>query len=73
MTIMTTTFPGKKPSKAQIIKLATYLYNYGYKEFEIVWGENRIEFDISNGILIGTGWIKDISGYDTATLINNAK
>ena len=73
MTIMTTTFPGKKPSKAQIIKLATNLYNDGYKEFEIVWGENYITFEIHNGLLIGTGWIKDISGYDTAALINNAK
>lgn len=73
MSSITHTFKGKKPSKAQIIKIATELSNAGFSSFSIVWGENYIDFERYDGVLIGNGWIKDISGYDTATLINNAK
>jgi hypothetical protein len=60
-------FEGRKPSKAQVKKLAVEAIKQGYNKIEISWGENMIELlKAVNGQYYGYGWIKNISGQDLA-------
>lgn len=70
MASITHTFDGKKPSQKQVINKVTDLLNSGFSQIVISWGENALDFEVSHNELIGWGWIKNISGHDTAKLIN---
>ena len=60
-------FEGRKPSKAQVKKLAIDALKAGHNQIEISWGENMIEIHrANNGQVYGYGWIKDTGGQDMA-------
>lgn len=62
-------FAGKRPSEKQVIKVIKEGISKGYNKFEISWGENMIEIESYNGVYIGYGWIKTLSGQDIAKKI----
>lgn len=68
----------RKPSNAQVLKKINEGINEGNDYIEISWGENMItlEKQLINGkreAWYGSGWIRNISGSDLASKINEAK
>lgn len=59
------TFTGRCPSYKQVLKKVIELYGI-YDEFDVSWGENCITIMRLNNQMIGTGWIRSISGSDLA-------
>ena len=59
-------FKGRKPSKAQVMKHVRGLIKDGWTDIHVNWGENRIEIENINGHWYGSGWIRNMSGYDLA-------
>ena len=60
-------FEGRKPSKAQVKKLAIQALKAGHSQIEISWGENMLEIQRAHtGQVHGYGWIKNIGGQDLA-------
>lgn len=68
-------FKGNKPSNAQLLKKINEAINNGENLIELYWGENSITLDKQriNGIWCGWGWIRNISGADLASKINEAQ
>lgn len=65
-------FEGRKPSNAQVLKKINEAINQGNNFIEISWGENMITIERqSNNFWFGSGWIRNISGADLATKIND--
>jgi hypothetical protein len=65
-------FQGRKPSNAQVLKQINEAIRQNCRVIYISWGENRIELQrMPQGIWLGSGWIKNISGYDLASKINS--
>jgi len=67
-------FTGRKPSIVQIKKQVSEGIKQNASMILISWGENRIDIERSfNGTQwLGSGWIKNISGYDIARGLNHA-
>ena len=65
-------FTGRKPSKAQIIKRASFIADSGASLIDVFWGENGFTLDKSNGSWSGYGWIKDISADSIASSLNSS-
>ncbi len=67
-------FTGRKPSIAQVKKQISEGIKQNANMILISWGENRIDIKRSyNGTQwLGSGWIKNISGYDIARGLNHA-
>ena len=67
-------FTGRKPSIAQVKKQISEGIKQNANMILISWGENRIDIKRSyNGTQwLGSGWIKNISGYDIAKGLNHA-
>lgn len=65
-------FTGRKPSNAQVLKQVNQAIKENARMVHISWGENRIELErLQNGYpWIGSGWIRNISGYELASGIN---
>lgn len=59
-------FNGRKPSKQQVLKHVRTLIKDGWTDIHVNWGENRIEIENINGHWHGSGWIRNMSGYDLA-------
>jgi hypothetical protein len=38
----------------------------GWTDIQVYWGENRIEIEKIDGYWYGSGWIRNVSGYDLA-------
>ena len=71
-------YKGRKPSNQQILKQVNQGINEGHDYIEISWGENVITLDkqLVNGkreAWYGWGWIRNISGADIATKINQVQ
>lgn len=71
-------YKGRKPSNQQILKQVNQGINEGHDYIEISWGENVITLDkqLVNGkreCWYGWGWIRNISGADIATKINQVQ
>lgn len=68
-------FEGRKPSVKQVMKHVQEGIRKNCQTIQISWGENRIDIDRSyNGLSwLGSGWIKNISGYDIAEELNKAQ
>lgn len=63
----------RKPSNAQVLKQINKAINEGNDYIEISWGENMITIQrMNNKLWLGSGWIRNISGMDLATKINQA-
>lgn len=63
----------RKPSNAQVLKQINKAINEGHNFIEIIWGENMITIErMNNKLWLGSGWIRNISGMDLATKINQA-
>lgn len=69
------TFQGRKPSNAQVLKKVNEGINLGNRVIEINWGENQILLQKIGGhkLWYGVGWIKNISGADIATKLNDQR
>ena len=67
-------FTGRKPSIKQVLKQVQEGIRQNCRIILINWGENRIDIERSyNGqYWTGSGWIKNISGYDIAKGLNHA-
>lgn len=66
-------FEGRKPSNAQVLKKINEAINQGNNLIEISWGENMITIErMQNKFWHGSGWIRNISGSDLASKINEA-
>lgn len=66
-------FEGRKPSNAQVLKKVNEAINKGHNTIEISWGENMISIErMHNKLWYGSGWIRNISGSDLASKINDA-
>jgi len=67
-------FTGRKPSVVQVRKQVSEGIKKNASMILISWGENRIDIERSyNGTQwLGSGWIKNISGYDIAKGLNHA-
>lgn len=69
-------FQGRKPSRAQVLKVINKAIKEGAGALEISWGENCLDLTLSPnasngfGSWFGHGWIKDISGDDLARDLN---
>lgn len=65
-------FTGRKPSIVQVKKQISEGIRQNCRMIQISWGENRIDLERSyNGqFWLGSGWIKNISGYDIAEGLN---
>jgi uncharacterized protein YukJ len=66
-------FNGRKPSKQQILKHVRLLMKDGWHDIHVCWGENRIEIENIHGYWHGSGWIRNISGYDLANFELNER
>ena len=71
-------FTGRKPSNKQVLAKINEGIKQGENYLEISWGENMITLDkqLINGkrdVWYGSGWIKNISGYDLASKINQVE
>ena len=66
-------FKGRKPSNAQLLKKINEAINNGENLIELYWGENSITLDKSGNLWHGRGWIRNISGADLASKINEAQ
>lgn len=66
-------FTGRKPSIAQVLKQVREGIRQNCRVIQISWGENRIDIERScNGLFwLGSGWIRNISGYDIANDLND--
>lgn len=66
-------FTGRKPSITQVLKQVREGIRQNCRVIQISWGENRIDIDRSYDGLnwLGSGWIKNISGYDIAKDLND--
>ena len=66
-------FHNRKPSKKQIESCFNNAMSNGTKAFDIIWGENVLEFTFNKAMSqwFGNGWIKDLSGQDLAEGWNN--
>lgn len=66
-------FAGRKPSIAQVLKQVREGIRQNCRVIQISWGENRIDIERSyNGAQwLGSGWIRNISGYDIAKDLND--
>lgn len=63
----------RKPSNAQVLKKINEAINQGHNYIEISWGENMITIErMQSKLWYGSGWIRNISGSDLATKINDA-
>jgi hypothetical protein len=67
-------FHNRKPSIKQINACINNALKDNASMILISWGENRIDIERSynNQYWTGSGWIKNISGYDIAEGLNNA-
>lgn len=68
-------FQGRKPSNAQVLKKINEGISQGNDYLEISWGENMLTLERQlingkRGIWYGSGWIKNISGDDIASKLN---
>lgn len=68
-------YKNRKPSKAVIMRTLGEYLKQGGKCFSITWGENWIELDYhpNQEAWYGSGWIKDIGGYDIAQELNDIR
>lgn len=68
-------FNGRKPSNQQVLKQVNHAINSGHDLIEINWGENSINLRYWEGAKQwhGIGWIRNISGADIATKINQVE
>jgi hypothetical protein len=66
-------FTGRKPSKVQIFAKLKPLLKAGETFIQIQWGENQITLERfgAHGQWVGSGWIKNLSGYDLGQELNN--
>ena len=66
-------FPGRRPSKAQILSKIKAAIQSGAAAISVSWGENRIDLDYSFNARSwnGCGWIRAIGGDDIARELNN--
>jgi hypothetical protein len=67
-------FQGRRPSAAQVKKVAEKAIKDGAMAVQISWGENRVDLDFHphNHTWYGSGWIKSISGDDLAKELNKS-
>lgn len=67
-------FHNRKPSIKQINACINNALKENASMILISWGENRIDIERSynNQYWTGSGWIKNISGYDIAKGLNHA-
>jgi hypothetical protein len=67
-------FHNRKPSIKQINACINNALKDNASMILISWGENRIDIERSynNQYWTGSGWIKNISGYDIAKGLNHA-
>jgi hypothetical protein len=67
-------FQGRRPSLAQVKKVAEKAIKGGAMAVQISWGENRIDLDFhpNQHTWYGHGWIKSISGDDMAKELNKS-
>jgi hypothetical protein len=65
-------YDGRKPSKAQVLKQVAEGIRQNARVIEISWGENMVTLQRigNNSQWHGSGWIKNISGYDVAEDLN---
>lgn len=62
----------RKPSKAYIMRTIGVCIEAGHTHFELSWGENWLEFVLSeSGRWYGAGWIKEMGAADIAHELNN--
>lgn len=66
-------FHNRKPSIKQINACINNALKDNATTIQISWGENRIDIERSyNGAQwLGSGWIRNISGYDIANDLND--
>ena len=64
-------FSGRKPSKIQIMAKLKPALKTGETFIQVQWGENQITLEQLASGWLGYGWIKDISGADMASELNN--
>lgn len=66
-------FTGRKPSIKQVLKQVKEGMRQNCRIILVSWGENRIDIERAyNGAQwLGSGWIKNISGYDIAKDLND--
>ena len=66
-------FKGRKPSAAQVKKVAAAALARGYQAIEISWGENMVILEVlANRQVYGYGWIRGISGQGLASELGRA-
>jgi len=65
-------FEGRRPSKAQLQKHIKQALLQNEYSIELSWGENMINLEKQriNGVWVGHGWMKNISGYALAEWMN---
>lgn len=75
MSIYEYDFQGKKPSIKQLLKQIDEGIRLQSRAIELTWGENTITlYRIGyNEQWHGSGWIKDIGGYDIAQNLNRKR
>jgi hypothetical protein len=68
-------FPGRRPSKPQIMAKIKSAIQSGAAAISVSWGENRLDLDYSFNARAwnGHGWIKAIGGDDIAQELNRAQ
>ena len=59
-------FKGRKPSAKQVLAKIREAQDNGEDLIEIYWGENSITLELHDGLWLGWGWIKEISGHGIA-------
>lgn len=67
-------FEGRRPSAAQVKKVAEKAIKEGAIAVQISWGESRVDLDFhpNQHTWYGSGWIKSISGDDLAKDLNKS-
>lgn len=67
-------FEGRRPSAAQVKKVAEKAIKEGATALQMFWGENSLSLDFhpNQHTWYGAGWIKSISGDDLAKDLNKS-
>lgn len=61
----------RKPSKPYVMRTIGVCIEAGHTHFELLWGENWLEFvQAGSGLWYGDGWIKEMGASDIAHELN---